>query len=36
MGIEFSGQGPADFQAFLAREVPKWAAVVKQSGARID
>lgn len=36
MGIEFSAQGPADFQAFLAREVPKWAAVVKQSGARID
>jgi len=36
MGIEFSGQGPAQFQAFLAREVPKWAAVVKQSGARLD
>ncbi len=36
MGIEFSGEGPAGFQAFLGREVPKWAEVVKQSGARID
>jgi tripartite-type tricarboxylate transporter receptor subunit TctC len=36
MGIEFSAQGPAKFKSFLAREVPKWAAVVKQSGARID
>jgi tripartite-type tricarboxylate transporter receptor subunit TctC len=36
MGIEFSAQGPADFKAFLAKEVPKWATVVQQSGARID
>jgi len=36
MGIEFSAQGPAEFRSFLAREVPKWAAVVQQSGARID
>ncbi len=36
MGIEFSGQGPAAFQAFLGREVPKWADVVKKSGAKID
>jgi len=36
MGIEFSAQGPAGFKSFLAQEVPKWAAVVKQSGARID
>jgi tripartite-type tricarboxylate transporter receptor subunit TctC len=36
MGIEFSGAGPAAFQAFLAREVPKWADVVSKSGARID
>ncbi|MEO8204438.1 MAG: tripartite tricarboxylate transporter substrate binding protein [Betaproteobacteria bacterium] len=36
MGIEFSGAGPAAFQAFIAREVPKWAEVVGRSGARID
>jgi tripartite-type tricarboxylate transporter receptor subunit TctC len=36
MGIEFSGQGPAEFRAFLGREVSKWSDVVKQSGARID
>ena len=36
MGIELSAQGPAEFKSFLAREVPKWAAVVQQSGARID
>jgi tripartite-type tricarboxylate transporter receptor subunit TctC len=36
MGIEYSGEGPGGFQAFLSREVPKWAKVVKQSGARID
>ena len=27
---------PADFAAFIAAEVPKWAAVVKLAGARID
>jgi tripartite-type tricarboxylate transporter receptor subunit TctC len=36
MGIEFSGQGPVEFKSFLGREVSKWSAVVKQSGARID
>lgn len=27
---------PADFAAFLAAEMPKWAAIVKMSGAKID
>jgi tripartite-type tricarboxylate transporter receptor subunit TctC len=27
---------PADFAAFIAAEMPKWAAVVKLAGARID
>jgi tripartite-type tricarboxylate transporter receptor subunit TctC len=36
MGIQLSGVGPAEFGSFLAREVQKWAGVVKQSGARVD
>lgn len=36
MGIELSGQGPAEFGNFLGSEVKKWAAVVQRSGARID
>ena len=27
---------PADFSAFLAAELPKWAQAVKLSGAKID
>ena len=27
---------PADFAAFIAAEVPKWAAVVKLAGVKID
>ena len=27
---------PAEFAAFIAAEMPKWAEVVKLSGARVD
>ncbi len=36
MGLEYSGAGPDEFRAFLRNEVPKWAKVVAQSGARVD
>ena len=35
-GLEIVRYPPAEFGAFLRDEVPKWAAVVKSSGARVD
>lgn len=35
-GATPSGNTPAQFTQFIARETVKWAAVVKQSGAKVD
>ncbi|MFY3317291.1 tripartite tricarboxylate transporter substrate binding protein, partial [Achromobacter ruhlandii] len=35
-GATPSGNTPAQFTQFMARETVKWAAVVKQSGAKVD
>jgi tripartite-type tricarboxylate transporter receptor subunit TctC len=35
-GFELVGNTPAEFAAFVKSEVPKWAAVVKASGASVD
>ena len=35
-GLEIVRYTPAEFGAFLRAEVPKWAAVVKSSGAKVE
>ena len=36
MGFEPSGSTPADFAAFIKGEIPKWQAVIKRAGARME
>jgi tripartite-type tricarboxylate transporter receptor subunit TctC len=36
MNIEMSGTSPAEFSAFLKADIPKWAKVIKASGAHVD
>ncbi len=36
LGFEAQIGSPQDFAAFIAEEAPKWAAIVKASGARVD
>ena len=36
LGMSSSHNSAADFGTFLRAEVPKWAAVVKSSGAKAD
>lgn len=35
-GFELVGNSPAQFGAYIRAEIPKWARVVKASGARVD
>jgi tripartite-type tricarboxylate transporter receptor subunit TctC len=36
LGVEIAGDSPQEFAAYIKREIPKWAAVVKASGARLE
>jgi tripartite-type tricarboxylate transporter receptor subunit TctC len=36
LGVDIVGDTPDEFKAYIAKEVPKWAEVVKASGARVD
>ena len=36
LGIDIIGGTPADFSAYIRSEIPKWTAIVKASGARLD
>jgi tripartite-type tricarboxylate transporter receptor subunit TctC len=36
LGVDILGNPPAEFAAYIKAEIPKWAAVVKASGAKID
>ena len=36
LGVDIIGDTPKEFEAYIRAEIPKWTAVVKQSGAQID
>ena len=36
LGAEVAGGTPKDFADYIAREIPKWTKVVKDSGARVE
>ena len=36
LGVDIVGSSPKEFAAYIAAEIPKWSAVVKAAGARID
>ena len=36
LGVEVAGGSPQEFAAYIAREIPKWTKVVKDSGARVE
>ena len=36
LGVDIIGDTPKEFQAYINVEIPKWAAIVKASGATVD
>ena len=36
LGVDIVGNSPKEFETYIKSEIPKWTAVVKQSGAQID
>ena len=36
LGVDVAGNTPAQFGAYIRAEIPKWAAIVKASGASLD
>jgi tripartite-type tricarboxylate transporter receptor subunit TctC len=36
LGVDIVGDTPEQFKAYIAAEIPKWAAIVKASGATMD
>jgi tripartite-type tricarboxylate transporter receptor subunit TctC len=36
LGVEVNSSTPAEFAAYIKREIPKWAAVVKATGAQVE
>ena len=36
MGFEASGGTPADFAAYVKSEIPKWEAVIRRAGAKME
>jgi tripartite-type tricarboxylate transporter receptor subunit TctC len=36
LGVDIIGGSPENFQAYIKSEIPKWTAIVKASGAKLD
>jgi tripartite-type tricarboxylate transporter receptor subunit TctC len=36
LGVDIVGSTPAEFEAYIKSEIPKWTTVVKNSGAHVD
>jgi tripartite-type tricarboxylate transporter receptor subunit TctC len=36
LGVDIVGSSPREFEAYIQAEIPKWTAVVKASGARLE
>ncbi|MGB9368514.1 MAG: tripartite tricarboxylate transporter substrate binding protein [Xanthobacteraceae bacterium] len=36
LGVDIVGSSPAEFTAYIKSEIPKWSAVVKAAGARLE
>jgi tripartite-type tricarboxylate transporter receptor subunit TctC len=36
LGVDIIGGSPAEFAAYIKSEIPKWTAIVKASGAKLD
>ena len=36
LGVDIAANTPEEFAAYIKAEIPKWAAIVKASGASID
>jgi len=36
LGVDIVGNSPKEFDAYIRTEIPKWTAVVKQSGAHVE
>jgi tripartite-type tricarboxylate transporter receptor subunit TctC len=36
LGVDIAGSSPAEFAGYIKAEIPKWSAVVKAAGARLD
>jgi tripartite-type tricarboxylate transporter receptor subunit TctC len=36
LGVDIVGNTPDEFAAYVKSEIPKWAAIIKASGATLD
>ena len=36
LGVDIVGGTPEEFAAYIKSEIPKWTAIVKASGAKLD
>ena len=36
LGVDIVGNTPEEFAAYIKAEIPKWTAIVKASGAKLD
>ena len=36
LGVDIAGTSPAEFAAYIKSEIPKWTAVVKAAGVKLE